>query len=297
MDIRDMIRRKKELGYTNRDIAELSGVPLGTVQKIFSGSTKSPHLQTLIMLEELLKKERQDVRSVRVPVPGTPYEYIPRSEEVLMHEKVLAYNGAKQETLPQGPRKQGYYTVDDYFAMPEERRVELIDGIIYDMSAPGRLHQALVLEISTRLLMFQKESGRDCEVLISPIDVQLDENDRTMVQPDIAVVCHEDHNRRVIWGAPEFVLEVLSPASRSRDCFLKLNKYRDAGCKEYWIVDGENQRVFVYEFSREDPEDADSTVNIPIPYTFEDKIPVRISAGEMIIDFAEIREDLKRYYK
>ena len=106
MTVSEMRKRKKDLGYTNEKISELSGVPLGTVQKIFAGVTDSPRYDTLQALEKIFVKEWG-----------------------MLMESVTAYQ----------VKRQGEYTLEDYYALPDERRVELIDGVIYDMSAsPGR---------------------------------------------------------------------------------------------------------------------------------------------------------------
>ena len=249
----EMIERKKLLGYSNRDIAAMSGVPLGTVQKIFSGATQKPHLQTMILLDDLLSKD---------------------------------------------PKRQGEFTVEDYMALPDDRRVELIDGIIYDMAAPTKLHQSLIGAIFVPFYNYLLEhEDRDCEILLSPVDVQLDADNRTMIQPDLVGLSYrgaEDPrhvDQRRIFGAPDFILEVLSPSSSSRDCILKLHKYQAAGCGEYWIVDPEHERVTVYCFRDKVLLDA------PIQYTFQDQIAVAMSDDQLIIDFAKIRRQLHRYYK
>ena len=118
-----------------------------------------------------------------------------------------------------------------------------------------------------------------------------------MVQPDLVGLCYrgpEDPrhvDQRRIFGAPDFILEVLSPSSSSRDCILKLHKYQAAGCGEYWIVDPEHERVTVYRFRDKVLLDA------PIQYTFQDQIAVAMSDDQLIIDFAKIRRQLHRYYK
>ncbi len=194
-------------------------------------------------------------------------------------------------------KKQGEFTVDDYQALPKDRRVELIDGVIYDLGVPTTTHQALIGAIHHMFYGFLLEHPeKDCEILLSPVDVQLDEDEQTMVQPDLIGLCHkgEDDRRtadpRRVYGAPDFVLEILSSSTSSRDCILKLSKYRNAGCGEYWIVDPQNERVTVYRFKDSDRRD------IPVQYTFKEKVPVAMSGDELFIDFAEIRQQLHRYF-
>ena len=134
-------------------------------------------------------------------------------------------------------KRQGEYTLEDYYALPEEQRVELIDGVIYDMSAPTSVHQLLGTEILLVLKDYIRKEHSLCVPVASPIDVQLDCDDKTMVQPDVIVVCdREKIQNRCIYGAPDFVVEVLSKSTRKKDLVLKLNKYMTAGVREYWLV-------------------------------------------------------------
>ena len=128
----------------------------------------------------------------------------------------------------------------------------------------------------------REKHGIECMPFISPIDVQLDKDEKTMVEPDVIIVCDKSlMTKRVVYGAPEFVMEVLSPSTRSKDQVLKLNKYMNAGCKEIWIVDPDNERVTVYYFEGE---------NWPYIYNFDDKVPVGISEGKCEVDFAKVKE-------
>ncbi|MBQ9060458.1 MAG: Uma2 family endonuclease [Firmicutes bacterium] len=285
MDLEQMKKRKRELGYTNKRLADLADVPLSTIQKIFSGKTTRPQAQTMARLENVLREWKPDSDAIRVSTASEPYYYyrLPKTEETRLREIAFSYGAAKEIDLPRG-KKQGEYTVEDFFAMPEDWKGELIDGVIYDMTTPTLRHQAILGQIHYRFLDYQKKSGKDCMVYL-PLDVQLDKDNRTMVEPDMLVICHQEYKNHAVWGAPDFVMEVLSPSTSSRDCILKLKKYRDAGVKEYWIVDGERQKVFVYDFT--EPEN-----QAPYAYTFEDQVPVRISGGELVIDFAEIKAEL-----
>lgn len=186
MTIEEMKQRKKELGYTYEQISELSGVPLGTVQKIFSGVTETPRYDTLMALGQVFQMA---------------------DESMYMRETAPAYI----------TKKQGEYTLEDYYALPEERRVELIDGVIYDMGAPTSLHQVLVTELWEPLNKFISENKGNCMAMVSPLDVQLDCDDKTMVQPDVVVICDRDKIRkRGIYGAPDFIIEILSRSTRRK---------------------------------------------------------------------------------
>ncbi|EOS79309.1 hypothetical protein C817_02869 [Dorea sp. 5-2] len=247
MTVSEMRKRKKELGYTNEKVSELSGVPLGTVQKIFAGVTDSPRYDTLQALEKIFVKEWS-----------------------MLMESVAEYR----------VKRQGEYTLEDYYALPDERRVELIDGVLYDMSAPTPVHQLIGSEIRERLSAYIKGKGGRCIPLVSPIDVQLDRDDKTVLQPDVLVVCDRSKIiRRCIYGAPDFIVEILSPATRKKDLTVKLGKYIQAGVSEYWIVDPDKKKVAVYDFAHGE---------LPAVYGFDSRVPVGIFCGECEIDFAEI---------
>ena len=273
MTIEEMKARKIELGLTGEMIAEASGVPLGTVQKIFSGATKAPRKATIDALEKVLGN---------TPEPGKKsfYEERMKTAAGTVREPVRNYNAVP---------KHGRYTTEDYYNLPEEQRMELIDGKFYDMGAPSLRHQRI---LSLLFLLFEEcieEHGNPCEVFIAPCDVRLDRDHYTMVQPDLMVICG-DYDRRGIRyeGAPELIVEILSDATRSKDLFLKLYKYQNAGVREYWIVDPERQTVTVHFFEAEEYE--------PAKYDFRSQIPVGISGGKHKIDFSRILDRMKGYF-
>lgn len=250
MTVEQMRERKRELGYSYEQIAELANLPVGTVQKVLGGITKSPRYDTLQALEEVFTSK----------------------PDLVVKETTAAYQ----------VKKQGEYTIEDYMALPEEQRVELIDGVFYDMSAPVVVHQAIGGEIHYKLREFIRDNKGKCIALAAPTDVQLDCDNKTMVQPDVLVVCDRDKFKfGRLYGAPDFVVEVLSPSTSKKDKVLKLSKYCNAGVREYWMVDPMKKRVFVYDFENED---------FPTVYTFEDVIPVQIFDGRCKIDFREIYE-------
>lgn len=181
-------------------------------------------------------------------------------------------------------KKQGEYTIEDYYALPDECRVELINGIIYNMSAPSARHQAICGELFFRFRQYIMERKGKCFPFISPIDVQLDEDKKTMVQPDIIVTCRQDKIReKVFYGAPDMVIEVLSPSNGQKEQQLKYQKYKNAGVREYWVVHTDRKQVTVNDFEGD---------KVPVVYSFQDKIPVHIFHGELEIDFAELYREI-----
>ena len=127
----------------------------------------------------------------------------------------------------------------------------------------------------------EKNRGK-CEVFDVGVNVYLDEDEYTLVIPDIAVVCDESKvSEQGIFGAPDWVLEIVSPSTRQNDYHKKLHKYMDAGVKEYWIVDMDRQMVSVCI----NGEPMQVTI-----YGFDDKIPVGIYGGELVLDVPFIKE-------
>lgn len=180
-------------------------------------------------------------------------------------------------------KNPGEFTLQDYYALPEDVRTELIDGVIYDMAAPALYHQSIAAELTTVFRNYIHGKDGQCLALSGPVDVQLNCDDKTMVQPDVLIVCDPDKIRKhVVFGAPDFVVEILSPSTKEKDRTLKLRKYREAGVREYWIVDPDREEVEVYLF--QDPE----LITLPRVYRFQDIIPVGIYGGDCRVDFARV---------
>jgi len=183
-------------------------------------------------------------------------------------------------------REQGEYTLEDYYALPDERRVELIDGFFYDMAAPYTTHQIASFEICAQLSNFIKNQKGSCRAMAAPTDVQLDCDNRTMLQPDVLVVCDRDKIReRCVYGAPDFVIEILSDATARKDMTTKLWKYLDAGVREYWIVDLRQEKVIVHDHTGE-------SIRTSI-YGMDQPVPVQIFEGKCRIRFEEICEEVR----
>ncbi len=149
-------------------------------------------------------------------------------------------------------RDHAYHTYADYLAWPEDVRYELIDGMAYLMApAPTLEHQDIAGEIYFQLR--RALEGQSCRAFIAPLDVrlpkgeELDEEVDTVVQPDVLVVCHARKlNRRGVRGAPDFVVEVLSPATAGHDYLLKRRAYERAGVREYWLVHPTDRMLTCY---------------------------------------------------
>ena len=284
----ELRKRRKETGMTYQLISEKSGVPVPTLQKLFSGTTRFPRFDTL-----------EKISAVLFPEAGMPGES--RAEPAvqtaggpdLVRDGNAAYRAERKypelvvsNDLP-GPdawrellkKPQGTFTVSDYEQIPEWERYELIDGVLIKLESPTVEHQQIVVFLTIQFSRFAEEENCDCLVLCAPCDVQLDCDERTMVQPDVLVICDE---RRVTKkrgvGAPDLCIEILSPSTRLKDMLLKKYKYERAGVREFWVVDPETERVTVYDFEHGVAERT---------YSFDDRVPVGICGGTHAVDFSK----------
>lgn len=178
------------------------------------------------------------------------------------------------------------YTEEDYYNLPENIRAELIDGyLIYNQAAPSRIHQTILSELHITIGEYIKSKKGSCRVYPAPFAVKLREDKKTIVEPDISVIC--DCNKLTdqgCTGAPDWIIEIISPNNSSHDYILKLKLYADAGVREYWIVDPVKKSVFVYYLEQ---------TNFKVDtYTFHDKIKVNIYE-DLFIDFAQLDLYLK----
>ena len=289
MTIEEMKKRKTELGLTSQMISLISGVPLGTVQKIFAGTTRAPRRFTLEALEKALSHPDSfgNTADRHAPVAEERCQNYDRPrQDSILRETPAPYGTTIRPDIAAGNHR---YTLDDYYALPDDQRVELIDGIFYDMAAPSSLHQLILMHLSYLFDDCAAQHNMPCVVLIAPFDVRLDRDNYTMVQPDLLVLCNRQdylHMKR-LEGAPDLAVEILSPSTRSKDMILKLYKYEKAGVREYWIIDPEHQAVTVHFFDTDHYD--------PARYTFHDQIPVAISEGKCPIDFSGIADRLARY--
>lgn len=259
MTLDEMKRIKQERGYSLAQLSEYSGVPLGTLQKIFSGETEHPRYATRRALEQVLSEETKVPKTVR---------------------EAGVY-------VADHPRKPGEYTLEDYYTLPEERRAELIEGVIYDMAAPSFVHQHLLGKLFTQISRFIEGKNGDCLPMMAPVDVRLDCDDRTMVQPDILILC--DRSKICKWGimgAPDFCLEIVSESTRRKDYTKKLQKYVDAGVCEYWILDPERRMLVTYDW-----RDDFTAHMVPL----QGKAGLALYGGELQIDLDEIVRLIQNY--
>lgn len=183
--------------------------------------------------------------------------------------KSARYNDAKSggKRGRDALRKEEVYTIGDIYALPDGQRAELIDGKIYYMAPPSRTHQRILFSLSRKIADYIEFQNGECEVNIAPFAVFLNKDDINYIEPDISIVCDSSKlDDEGCHGAPDWVIEIVSPGNKAMDYFTKLFKYRTAGVREYWIVDPAKKMVAVYRFEKETMEE----------YSFGEGVPVGI---------------------
>ena len=143
-------------------------------------------------------------------------------------------------------------TLEEYEKLPENVRAEVFDGQIFYMAGPSQDHQALSMELYSLLLSYIKQKGGLCKVFAAPFDVKLSDDPLTIVQPDLMIICDKsklDGHR--CNGAPDFIIEIVSPANAADDYVKKLYYYQKYGVREYWIVDPMREATVVYKQEEE----------------------------------------------
>lgn len=176
--------------------------------------------------------------------------------------------------LPQGK----IYTIKDVYSLPDGTRAELIDGNIYYMAPPTRKHQEISFNLSRIIADYIDAHNGSCKVYPAPFAVFLNRDDKNYVEPDISVICDKNKlNDRGCCGAPDWIIEIVSPSSKRMDYLTKLFKYRTAGVREYWIIDTDKNRVMIYYFESETVEE----------YTLKDIVRVNIY-DDLNIDFSSL---------
>lgn len=172
-------------------------------------------------------------------------------------------------------------TLEQYEALPEEKRVEVFDGIVFDMASPSQDHQTISMELSTMINTYLKSKNGPCLVFHAPFDVKLNDTPLTIVQPDLMIVCDKDKlDGKRCNGAPDFIIEIISPSNPADDYVRKLYYYKNYGVREYWIVDPRRKTVTVNYFE-------ENMLNIQ--YSFDSTIKVNIY-DDLLINFSDIAD-------
>ena len=256
MTIAEMQARKVELGYSNEMLSKLSGIPASTIQKVLGGFTRAPRRKTLLALEKVLGGDAADDASEASQRQDSESE----AGEVSLQqdaggENILAAAKKKSSRKPGRKRKIRSYEPDlgnlsEIEALRQSGRAELIDGLLYALPAPERQHQELVAKLLIQLAGYLCENKLSGNLLLSPFGVYLSgENGKDYLEPDLFYVRDSEKlTEKGCVGAPDWLLEIASPATKFRDLTIKPYKYRTAGVQECWIIDLETKVTVTYQF-------------------------------------------------
>ena len=173
------------------------------------------------------------------------------------------------------------YTVADIEALPEGQRAELIDGEMYMMASPSATHQAVQIWLATEIYAKIREKGGKCKAFSAPFAVYIMEDDKNYVEPDIVVICDRDKiDKKGCQGAPDWVIEIVSPFSKKMDFYKKLDLYERAGVREYWVIDASKKAIVIYTLENE---------GIPEIHSFSDVVKAAV-LGDFEIDFSKMTD-------
>lgn len=295
MTVEEIRKRKKRLKLTTQQLAILAELPLGTVSKILTGETKNPSYLTIEKLEATIEKEEMLAR-VEAYQKAMHQYFLEHPEDEgnqkkfeEIYRKVNRLNDAPiPYAVPKDEEPVMYgslalqdqrMTINELSRMGESRDLQLINGQLVVSEMAGVSHQRMVKRLGRAISDFVEKKQGICEVFDVGVNVYLDEDEYTLVIPDLAVVCNPSQiTERGVDGAPDWVIEVVSPSTRQNDYHKKLHKYMDAGVREYWIVDMDRRMVSVCI----NGEPMQVTI-----YSFDDEIPVHIYGGDLSISICK----------
>ncbi|MBE5828524.1 MAG: helix-turn-helix domain-containing protein [Butyrivibrio sp.] len=278
MDAKELKLRKKALGLTTAQIALMCELPVGTVSKIFTGETRNPSYLTIDKIdrvlahEEMLARVRAYVDAILAYIKDHPDEDV---DQIQFEKNYRREHGLDNAHM-------GKVTAQMLDEIGEDRRIELIDGHLIINEYPNMRHQMLVQNLGRKIDDYIRSNDGKCRMFSVGVNVFIDEDDYTLVGPDIVVLCDDSRmNEMGIVGPPDWVIEVTSPSTRGRDYGKKMHKYMDGGVREYWIIDLEKEKVTTY---------IEGEPMMAYVYSFEDEIPVYIYCGELKIRVNEVDE-------
>jgi len=176
--------------------------------------------------------------------------------------------------IDENPDENRRYTYADYLEWEGPERYQLINGEVFQMASPSVAHQALLMGLSSKFDNWLLD--KPCKVFASPLDVRLfpkeDNSDNTVVQPDLLVVCDKNKlSKGSVNGAPDLVVEIVSPSNTHSEIFHKFHYYLEAGVREYWVIEPETKRVQVHIY--------DNGHYLSTAYEGNAQIPVTILPG------------------
>lgn len=301
MEIKELIRRKKQLHMTTAYLAELAGLPVSTVSKIMTGETKNPSYVTVEKIELVLFKEEQKKRVTNYYFAMS--DYMNEHPEIDNDRKKFEEIYRKEHKLPNLPiemalmhdwdstgfsgslalalnKPNDYITEEEYFKLEEDTsRVWLYRGQKIVDDAPTIRHQALSAELLFTIRNFIKENKGNCKVLPTVSLVSQTTIDTVFV-PDLLVLCNQKNMAEdKCLAVPDWIIEITSKSTRNKDYKEKYHTYMLDGVKEYWIIDLQKERVVV--------NINDEVINTTI-YSMDDEIPVGIYDGKLRIKISDI---------
>lgn len=264
MDIKNLKMRKKALKLTNQNIADLTDIPVSTINKIFSGATKSPRYDTLLAIEDVIGKKEMESDEI------TRYEYGKCMDNPMMVKETSNYAFTSRR-----------YTEKDLDQLPPGSFAELMDGVLYFKGMPSLTHERIICRMTKKINDYIEKHHGSCEVFSSHYAMRLRDADAkgdetNVMLPDIMVVCNPDILTEELCDGPaDWIVEVVSPYNAKNDYQKKSYHYRKGGIREYWIVDPQKRIVTVFDYESEQMTQQEG---ITI-YSFEEQIPVRIYPG------------------
>lgn len=177
------------------------------------------------------------------------------------------------------------YTIADIEALPKGVRAELIDGEMFvRLKTPETIHQDILMGLSFQVELYIQKKKEKCHVFPAPFGVRIKNDIHNYVEPDITLICDDGKlERNGCHGAPDFVVEIVSPSNRKMDYVRKLALYHEAGVREYWIVDPKHQQVTVYCWEQSEQ---------PVLHPFSERIKVGVY-DDLYLDIANLHGTLE----
>ena len=249
MTIEEMRAEIDRRRYSYKQLERFTAIPAATIRRLINGQTKKPRMDVMFSLSAVLRPSSRD------------------------------------DTI----KRQENYDLEDYLSFSEDDRMEMIDGILYELPGPDEGHQFVLGAIFHSLYGQIHDHGNVCFPFMAPLGVQLDKDDKTVVQPDIFLAGNSSFFKEGRYqGAPELVVEIISRETVQKDFQIKYMKYKLAGVKEYWIVDASRRRVITWVFKEETASGI---------YCYDEQVPVMAFKGAFAVDFPRIWKEMDAYFK
>ena len=313
MNVEKLKQLKKDAGYTNKMIADDSGVPLGTVQKIFSGETKAPRYKTLKAIEAVL-----------IPASGIISDYVTNdimtrgsgtagAKEGMVSADDVRMKGSGTAGVNEGAVSSAASAAVSADVSKSDvsktnvtdaegsaykttsakiRKTEMSSDDVQNVNIKGTeslignklLHKLIADDIIFVVRKYIEDNNLSGFVNGSHVGVKLESGDGGIIAPDVSYISSKEMlTRQGITGTPELIVEIMDGETRSNEIGSKPDMYRDCGVKEYWMIDIDAKNIMVYDFVRE---------AFPSMYGFSGKVPVRTLGEDCLVNFAQVYSHL-----